>query len=106
MNMSASPTGQSDISEDLDFSQDLGLPEDSELVTEKGGARTKRLNINLPAQVFSDLVTLSRKSGRSMTEIVRVALGLAKIAFDEAEKGNKLIVVNPKGRPIKELVIP
>ena len=41
-----------------------------------------------------------------MTEIVRLALGLIKVAIREAEQGHKLVVVKSNGEVLKELVLP
>jgi hypothetical protein len=41
-----------------------------------------------------------------MTEIVRLALGLVRVAISESRQGNKLIVTNAKGEPLKEIVLP
>jgi hypothetical protein len=41
-----------------------------------------------------------------MTEIVRLALGLVKVAIREAKAGNKLVVARPNGEVIKELILP
>jgi hypothetical protein len=41
-----------------------------------------------------------------MTEIVRLALGLIRIAIQEKHAGNKLVVCKPDGQPLRELVLP
>jgi len=66
----------------------------------------KRLSINLPEPAFQDLERLKALSGRSMTDVVRTALSLVKIAFEEERIGNKLAVMNGKGRLLKEIVLP
>jgi hypothetical protein len=69
-------------------------------------AETRRLNVNLPSKVADDLEKLASDSGRSMTEIVRTALGLVKIAQEVTDKDQKLIVTNSDGKPLKEIVLP
>lgn len=69
-------------------------------------AETKRLNINLPPQVAEDLQKLSQTSGRSMTEIVRTALGLVKIAQEVTQQDQKLVVADSNGKPLKEIILP
>jgi hypothetical protein len=69
-------------------------------------AETRRLNVNLPSKVADDLEKLANDSGRSMTEIVRTALGLVKIAQEVTDKDQKLIVTNSDGKPLKEIVLP
>ena len=65
----------------------------------------KRLSINLPASVFDELQGLAEMSHRSMTELVRDSFGLAKIAYEVTEQGNKLTVTDRSGKTLKELVI-
>jgi hypothetical protein len=71
---------------------------------EVGGVR--RLNINLPTSIANDLEAIAQKSGRSMTEVVRNALGLVKIATDVADNNQKLVITDDKGKPVKEIVLP
>lgn len=66
----------------------------------------KRLNVNLPAPAFEELQEMASSSGRTMKELVRLALGLAKIALAEERKGNKLVVANEEGDIIKEFLLP
>ncbi len=66
---------------------------------------TKRLNINLPADTFEDLRLLAAESGRSMTEVVRTSLGLAKLAYEEDKNDRVLAVANKDGKVIKQLLI-
>ena len=66
----------------------------------------RRLNINLPTSIANDLEALAQKSGRSMTEVVRNALGLVQIANDAAVSNQKLMITDEKGKPVKEIVLP
>jgi hypothetical protein len=63
------------------------------------------LNLNLSNTVYLELSNLAAKRRSSMTEVVRFALGLARIAFQEASLGNKLVVTTAEGKPLKEIVI-
>jgi len=71
-------------------------------------ARTRierqRLNLNLSNKAYEELRALSEKTALSMTEVVRIGLGLAKIAIEESERGNKLIVTRATGEPLREIV--
>jgi hypothetical protein len=69
-------------------------------------AETRRLNINLPENVAQDLERLANDSGRTMTDVVRTALGLVKIAQEVKDKDQKLIVADAEGKPLKEIVLP
>lgn len=67
--------------------------------------KVKRLNINLPEKTFNELDRLAKESGRTMTEIVRLALGLVQVAIDEESHGRKLAVVEANGKLLKEIVL-
>ena len=67
---------------------------------------TRRLNANLPAAMLDDMVEEKRRSGRDITELVKLGWQLTKIALREQRQGNALAVVSPDGRILKELVIP
>ena len=66
----------------------------------------KRLSLNLSDAVYDELAQLSAERRSSMTEIVRLALGLVRIALTEAAAGNKLVVVSKTGDALKEIVLP
>jgi len=66
----------------------------------------KRLNLVLSAAVYDDLTTLAKERRTTMTEIVRLALGLVKVAISEMKRGHKLVVTTSNGQVIKELVLP
>jgi metal-responsive CopG/Arc/MetJ family transcriptional regulator len=68
-------------------------------------AEHKRLSINLPTPVFDELQHLAEASHRSMTELIRDAFALAKIAYEETGQGNKIAITDRSGRTLKELVI-
>ena len=67
---------------------------------------TRRLNANLPAAMLDDMVEEKRRSGRDITELVKLGWQLTKIALREQRQGNALAVVSSDGRILKELVIP
>ena len=66
----------------------------------------KRLNINLPRESYDELQSLAKNSHRSMTDVVRTALGLVKVAMEEERRSNSISVVNSRGETIKQLVLP
>jgi|SRR5215213_1114772 len=68
--------------------------------------KTKRLNVNLPEPLFKELTSVSKSSGRSLTEIVRLALGLVVKATEVEQAGHKLAVLDSDGKLLKELVLP
>jgi hypothetical protein len=66
----------------------------------------KRVNFVISEKAYSDLVNLSKETMRSMTELVRLGLGLVKIALEAERKGHRLIVTTAEGEPVKEIVLP
>jgi hypothetical protein len=66
----------------------------------------KRINLILPERAYAEVYALSKSTKRSLTELVRLGLGLVKIAREAHTHGQKLIVTTEAGKPIKELVIP
>ena len=66
----------------------------------------KRLSLNLSSEAYEELAELAKIKRASMTEVMKLALGLARVAIREARVGNKLIVTNAEGKAIKELVMP
>ena len=78
-----------------------------ELFEEKNEAPgVRRLNINLPEPVFQELQLLSTSTGRSMTDLVRTALGLVNVAYKETVLEHVLAVTDKDGKLLKQLVIP
>jgi len=43
---------------------------------------------------------------KSMTELMRLGLGLVKIAIEAEKRGQRLIVTTDEGVPVKEIVLP
>lgn len=66
----------------------------------------RRLNINLPESVFQELQQLSTSTGRSMTDLVRTALGLVNVAYQETNEAHVIAVADKQGKLLKQLVIP
>jgi hypothetical protein len=86
---------------------ELDVPEVQDVKPQLGGDKPlKRLNINLAPQAFDEVQALSKATGKSMTELVRLGLGLAKIAHEARESQMRLAVVDAGGTPIREIVIP
>jgi predicted DNA-binding protein len=68
-------------------------------------AKVRRLSINLPDKTFAELERLADESGRTLTEVIRLAIGLAQVAIDEESHDRKLAVIEPNGKLLKELVL-
>ena len=78
-------------------------PEIAASPEEKG---EKRLNLVLSAGVYGDLSRMAKQRHTTMTEIVRLALGLIKVVIHETDQGNKLVVAKADGQALKELILP
>jgi hypothetical protein len=86
-----------------------GMAQTATATTNEGIAvppRTKRVNLNLALRSYEDLERLSEKTDRTMTDTVRFGLALVKLYLEETEKGNKLIIASPEGKPISEIRFP
>ena len=86
-------------------------PEAAEVIVDQqreivGRPGVKRLNILVSQSAYSEVTKLSDESRRSITELIRLGLGLVKVVLEEARQGNKILVTTPDGKPIKELVLP
>jgi hypothetical protein len=66
----------------------------------------KRLNLILSAGAYSELAKMAERKRTTMTEIVRQALGLLKVAIYEAGRNHKLVVTTEDGKVLKELILP
>jgi hypothetical protein len=66
----------------------------------------KRLNLILSAGAYSDLAKMASLRRTTMTEIVRLALGLLKVAISEVNANHKLVVTTEDGKVLKELILP
>jgi len=66
----------------------------------------KRLNFNISERAHAELNALAQNTHRSMTDIVRLGVGLAKIALEAEQKGQRLVIASSNGEPLKEILIP
>jgi hypothetical protein len=66
----------------------------------------KRLNHLVPEKLYRQIVDLSTETRLDMTDITRLGLGLAMLVIREAQNGNKIVVTDGEGKPLKELVLP
>lgn len=71
-----------------------------------GQATGKRVNFILSERAYSDLAALAKETKRTMTELVRLGLGLVKIATEAERNGHRLVITDSSGRAIKEIVLP
>lgn len=65
-----------------------------------------RYNVNLSDDAYNDMAELSKKTHRRMSELVRLGLHLAHVAYTEVLQGNKVLIADAKGNILRELVLP
>ncbi len=63
-----------------------------------------RVSVNLPKEVVDTLRDLAKKSGVSMTEILRKSILTEKLLNDESEQGSK-ILIQDKEKQFRQLVL-
>ena len=76
------------------------------VLEKKQAVGSKRLNVSLSPKAFSDLMNAARETQRSMTELVRLGIGLVKLALEAERNGHRLIVASDDGKALKEIVLP
>jgi len=84
----------------------IHMREAAQAFSQTEGEPVRRLNVNLPASRLQRLQVLAKRRGGSMTDIVRWALSLVERVLLELENGNRIVVVNSKGKIEKEIIIP
>jgi len=65
----------------------------------------RRLNLNLTESLYEEISQLAVAEGRTMTEVVRIGLGLARLAIDEQQKGGQLAVIDAGGT-LHRIILP
>jgi len=66
----------------------------------------RRLAISLSPRAYADLKQVAEFTSRSMADVVRIGIGLYKVAAEVSREKSKLVVVSSEGKPIKEIVLP
>jgi len=66
---------------------------------------TRKMSLNLPEEAYAQLKELANESHRSMTDVIRVGLGLVKIALQEERRDRSLAVVEDE-EIVKQILIP
>jgi hypothetical protein len=67
---------------------------------------TKRVNFILSERAHADLTNVAETTHRSMTDVVRLGVGLVKIALEASRNGHRLMVTTAEGVPLREIVLP
>src|SRR5262249_4251360 len=86
-----------------------GIAEMEPLEAQSGAGNApdrQRFNVTLSNELYEDMVQMSRRTNRTMSELVRLGLGILFIGIEERTQGNKLVVADKDNRLLKELVLP
>lgn len=67
---------------------------------------TRRIAINLSELAYQDLKRSAESTSRSMTDVIRIGIGLYKAAAEVIRENNRLVVVSPSGKALKEIILP
>lgn len=70
------------------------------------GKATRRLNANLPEKTFEEAELIAYEYNWTITDVVRLGIGLLKVSYDAAKLGNRLAVVDDKGRVVEKILLP
>jgi hypothetical protein len=58
---------------------------------------TKRLNLVLTEKLYNEVADLAERQGKSVTEVLRIGLGLAHLAATQHSIGGRLAIVDQDG---------
>jgi len=65
-----------------------------------------QFGFRLTPRAAKELSKLAERSDLPIAEVMRIAFGLVRVALNEIEAGNMIVVTTPAGRVIKEIVLP
>jgi hypothetical protein len=85
------------------------LQEETSMTTNGTGAvaqPSKRLNFAISERARQELEVIAREHDRTMTDVIRLGISLAKIALGASRRGEKILIAREDGEPIRELVLP
>lgn len=66
----------------------------------------RRLNVNLSEQVYDELQELAGRTGRTVSDLVRLALAVIRVILTEVGPDQNLYVGTRDGKVKKQIVIP
>lgn len=65
----------------------------------------KTLNVELPESTYEELKELSEEHDRTLTELIRTALGMVGLLYQSQEEGKELVVRDSDTHDIERVVI-
>jgi hypothetical protein len=66
----------------------------------------QRLNFAISDRARAELEAIAREHDRTMTDVIRLGISLAKIALGASSRGEKILIAREDGEPVRELVLP
>jgi CopG-like RHH_1 or ribbon-helix-helix domain, RHH_5 len=72
----------------------------------RSGTAIRRLNVNLSEQVYNELQELAGRTGRTVSDLVRLALAVIRVILTEVGPDQNLYVGTRDGKIKKQIVIP
>ncbi len=66
----------------------------------------EKVSFNLTPRAAETLRRISEESHLSMTEVVRVSLGLMGVVWDELQSNNRLVIAAPDGTHLRDIILP
>lgn len=66
----------------------------------------KRFSVTLSGSAYNDLKEIADSTGRTMTDVVRLGIGLVRTFTNETRLGHRISVSSSSGQVIKDLILP
>jgi len=65
-----------------------------------------KISILFSMEAYYEAMSIAKKLGYTFVNLIRVAIGLAKLYFMEYSVGNKIVIINGEGQIIRQIVYP
>ena len=77
----------------LDKDQEMNMTPTANTIDQEVAA-DKRLAITLSERAYNDLKQIATNTSRPMSDVIRIGIGLYKVAAEVSRENNKLVVVS------------
>jgi len=74
--------------------------------TEDTSSKTRRVEVALSERAFQELTELVQQQRSTTAQVIQLGVALVKVLSDANRKGEKLLIVNAGGKPVREIVHP
>jgi hypothetical protein len=65
----------------------------------------RRATVRFSDSVYEQLNPLMQERGQSLGDMVRLGLGMLRLAVTTAKEGNRLVIVTPEGEALQEVIV-